>query len=75
MRPSIRPNVVSISTTPVSSLGLLPVLSGIDVDFAVLAIPVHPTYTERWEAPLGLLETGTVEGSLYCSSTTTFWTT
>ena len=75
MRPSIRPNVASISTTPVSSLGLPPVLLGIDVDLAVLAIPVHPTYTERWEAPLGLLETGTVDGSLCLSSTTTFWTT
>lgn len=72
----MRPKVASISTTPSSSLDLLPLVSAIDADFAVLAIPVHPTYTERWEAPLGLFEICTVdEGSLYCSSTTTFWTT
>lgn len=64
MRPSIRPNVASISTTPSSSLGLLPALSEIEVDFAVLGMPVHPTYTERWEALLGLLETCAVEDSL-----------
>jgi len=74
--PSIRPNVASISTAPISSFGRLPVLSITDIVLAVLAIPVHPAYAERYEAPLGLLGAGTVEvESLYCSSTMTFWTT
>lgn len=57
----MRPKVASISTTPDSSFALLPVLSTIDTGLAVLAIPVHPTYTDRCEVPFGLFDAGAFE--------------